>query len=267
MRVLAQFQIPEGVVELTDEYQKNLVHYELLHLKPKGTILFAGESREIKFQFFVTENREDGIFARIDEPLTPSLRRLIDYLSKYPRTECYVTITLLQFKLMFISARTNFVPDSQNRTAVFRFPEKFLKMHRRKYIRIPFNDNFPAELKFQTPTGLKVRPLKDLSREGLRIKIQDDDAKLLQPGTRLKNATLKLINREIPIGVQVVAIYPGNQAGFRIIALSEEDRIWLRDCIRLMIKQILNLPDSAEVDDQLETDEKDEKSDKEDEGK
>ena len=83
----------------------------------------------------------------------------------------------------------------------------------------------------------------------------DEDVPLLKPGTRLKNATLKLINREIPIGVEVVSVYPGNQAGFKIIALAEEDRMWLRDCIRLMIRQILNLPENAEVDDQLEADE------------
>lgn len=255
MRVLPQFQIPEGVVELSDEYQKNLVHYELLHLKPKGSILFSGESKELKFQFSVTDNREDGVFAKLDEASTPSIRRLFDYLSKYPRTESYATITLLQFRLMFISAKVQLVPGAKVPTLSFKFPEKFLKMHRRKYIRIPFNENFPAELRFQTPFGLKVRSLKDISREGLRLKIEDEDLKVLTPAVRLKGATLKLINREIPIGVQLIAIYPGSQAGFKIIAMTEEDRLWLRDAIRLMIKQMLNLPETAEVDDQLEKDE------------
>ena len=258
MRVLPQFQIPDGVVELTSEYEKNLVHYEILQLKPRGSILFAGETKEVQFQFIVTENREDGVYARLDEPLTQGTRRLMDYLSKYPRTEAYVTITLLQFRIMFVAPRTQFIPPagaSKERTLLFRFPEKLLKMHRRKYIRIPFNDAFPAELTFQAPDGTVLkRGLKDISREGMKLKIQPDDAKFLLPGTNLKNATLKLINHEMTIGVQVVNVYPGNFCGCKIFVMSEPDRIWLRDCIRVLIRQVLNLPDNTEVEDQLEKD-------------
>ncbi len=252
MRVLAHFQIPEGVTEITDDYQMNLIHYEILNSKPKGSILFAGENKEVKFQFYVSQNRDDGIIAKVDEPITPRLRQLLDYLSKYNRTEAYVTITLLQFKLMFISTRTEVISNTQNKSFAFRFPGRFLKMHRRKFIRVPLPENLVGELRFQTPTGLKVRRLKDLSREGLRIKIENEDLQVLTNGIRLKDATLVLLNREIPIGVQLVSTYPGNQAGFKIIALSQEDSVWLKDCIKVMIKKMLNLPDAAEVEDQLE---------------
>jgi hypothetical protein len=260
MRILPQFQIPHGVVELSSEYEKNLVHYELIQLKPRGTILFAGEKNELKFQFIVTDNRADGIFAKLDEPYSQAARRLFDYLSKYPRTEAYITITLLQFRLMFVASRTQFVATSGSspgpKTLLFHFPEKLMKMHRRKFIRIPFNEQFPAELTFDGPDGTPiVRRLKDLSREGLRLKIEPADAQFLTPGLRLKNATLKLINREMTIGIQVVNVYPGNQCGCKIFVLSEEDRVWLCDFIRVLIRQILNLEETAEVDDQLEKDE------------
>lgn len=252
MKVVPKFQIPEGVVEITDDYQKNLIHYELLHLKPRGTILFAGEQKEKKFQFFVTENKQDGIFAKLDEPLSPSTKGLMEYLEKYPRTESFITITLLQFKLMFGAATIAPVHGSNGKTFHFKFPEKFFKIHRRRFIRIPFNEAFPAELRFQTTDGLKIRKLKDLSREGLRLILEENDSRYIQQGSRLKNATLKLINKDIPLGLQVVTVYPNGQAGCKILAISEEDRQWIKDCIRLLIKQILNLPDSpSRVDDEI----------------
>lgn len=246
-----EFPIPEGVVEVHDEYQLNLAHYELLHLKPKGTILFAKESKEIDFQFFATEDKKDGVFARIDGPMSPNTKRILDYVSKYPRTECYITIVLLQFKLVFIANRVEVVHGPKQMTFRFTFPDRFLKMHRRKFIRIPFSESFPAELRFNGPNGPEVRKLKDLSREGLRIQAEDEDKDYLVPGTRLKQATLKVLNRDMPVGLTVISTYPNQQVGLRILAISEEDRTWIRDCIRVLMKQILNLPD-APFDDELE---------------
>lgn len=37
---------------------------------------------------------------------------------------------------------------------------------------IPFNESFPAELRFQGPNGQEVRRIKDLSREGIRVKME-----------------------------------------------------------------------------------------------
>jgi len=237
------FPIPEGVEEVSDEYQLNLAHYEFQHLKPKGTILFAKESREIKFQFFASEKREEGIFARLDEPLSPNVKRILDYVEHYPRTECFITAVLLQFKLIFIATRIEVVHGAKQKTFLVRFPNRFLKTHRRKFIRIPFNENFPAELRFQTANGLQIRKLKDLSREGIRVKMEAQDGPYLEPGARLKQATLRVLNREMPVGLTVVSSYPGNQVGMRILAISEDDKIWIRDCIRVLMKQILNLPD------------------------
>ncbi len=238
------FPIPDGVTEVTDDYQLNLCHYELQHVKPKGTILFAKETKELNFRFVADQNRSDGIFARLDDPMTPSVRRVMDYLEKYPRTESFIQITLLQFKLFFTANQVNFVNGSQYKTIHFPFPAKLLKSHRRKFIRIPFNDQFPAELKFQSANGLKICKVKDLSREGVRIQVQDGDLELLVPGSRLKLANLKVLNREMPVGLQVVSHYPGNQVGLKIIAISEEDKAWIKDCIRILMKQILNLPES-----------------------
>lgn len=244
------FPIPDGVEEVSDEYQLNLAHYELQHLKPKGTILFAKESREIEFQFLATENRAEGVFARLDEPLSPNVKRILEYVENYPRTECFVTVVLLQFKLIFIASRIEIVHGPKQKTFRFVFPDRFLKTHRRKFIRIPFNENFPAELRFQSEKGLQTRKLKDLSREGMRVKMEAQDGAYLLPGTRLKQASLKVLNREMPVGLTVVASYPGQQVGMRILAISEEDKIWIRDCIRVLMKQILNLPDGR-VDDEI----------------
>ena len=57
----------------------------------------------------------------------------------------------------------------------------------------------------------------------------------------------------MPLGLSVVAIYPDLQAGLRIIAISEEDKNWIKDCIRVLMKQILNLQNPP-FDDEIEKD-------------
>ena len=245
MNTPSGFPIPDGMTEVTDDYQLNLCHYELQHLKPKGTIIFGKDQVEIKFRLFSGASRNDGVFARLDEPLTPATRKIIDYVDTHPYTECFISLSLLQFKLYFSANKITEVKNAQHKTYLFSFPEKMLKTHRRKFIRIPFNEQFPAELKFQAADGSQhVCKLKDLSREGMRLQIQDIDKPFLEPGARLKLGVLKVINREMPIGAQVVAAYPGNQVGLKIIAMSEEDKAWIKDCIRILMKQILNLPES-----------------------
>ena len=113
------FTLPAGVVEVTDDYQKNLAHYELLNLKPKGTILFAKETREITFQFFAGETIQDGIFARLNEPTTPGIGRILDYVEKYPRTEALITLSLLQFKMIFIVNKIGFIHGAKQKTFQF----------------------------------------------------------------------------------------------------------------------------------------------------
>ena len=248
-----KFPIPEGVVEVHDEYQLNLAHYELLQLKPRGTILFSGENKELRFQFFAAEDRNEGVFARLDEPLGSHSRRIFDYIEKNPSIESFITITLLQFKMVFIAPRANIVYHAQHKTLRFDFPRRILKTHRRKFIRIPFNDSFPAHIRFQTESGPIVRKLKDLSREGMRLKMEPGDETRIRQGGRLKQAVLMLLNKEIPLGLSVISIYPSATAGLKIIAISEEDKIWIRDVIRVLMKQILNLNDPR-FDDQIEHD-------------
>jgi hypothetical protein len=239
------FPIPDGMTEVSDDYQLNLCHYELQHLKPKGTIIFGKDQAEIKFRFIAGAKREDGIFARLDEAITPAIRKVLDYIETHPNSECFVGMSLLQFKLYFLSSQVSEVKGGQHKTYHFKFPEKMLKTHRRKFIRIPFNEQFPAELKYQASDGVpRVCKLKDLSREGMRIIISDADKPFMEAGARLKLANLKVINREMPVGAQVVSHYPGNQVGLKIIAMSEEDKAWIKDCIRILMKQILNLPES-----------------------
>jgi hypothetical protein len=248
-----KFPIPDGVVEVRDEYQLNLAHYELLKLKPRGTVLFAGEPKDLRFQFFATEDRNEGVFGRLDEPLNSNNRRIFEYIEKYPRIESFLTITLLQFKMVFIAPRANIVYHAQHKTLRFDFPRRILKTHRRKFIRIPFNDSFPAHVRFQTENGPVTRKLRDLSREGMRLKMEPGDDLIIRQGGRLKQAVLMLLNREIPLGLTVVSLYPGETAGLRIIAISEQDKIWIRDVIRVLMKQILNL-DDPRFDDQIEHD-------------
>ena len=244
-----QFPVPEGVAEVDDEYSLNLIHYELLNLKPKGTILFAGEKSELHFQFFAGPSRADGLFARFEESGNIGVKRsgkhlpILDYLQKYPRTEGFVTIKLLQFRIMFLIQRLDRVIESKQFVFRMEFPTRFLQSHRRKYIRIPFNDAFPASLSFHTDKGVLNRKLKDLSREGLRIKLEAGDEALIPPGTRLKQATLNVLNREVVLGVIVVAHYPVQQAGLKIVAMSEDDQAWLREFVRVLMKQILKISD------------------------
>ncbi len=249
-----QFPVPEGVEEVTDETHLNLVHFELLNLKPRGTILFSGEKNELSFQFFAGETREEGLFARFEDSQTGSKRGgrhlpILDYLAKYPRTEGLVTIKLLQFRIMFLINRIEKVQESSSITFKMMFPSRFLKSHRRKYIRIPFNDAFPASLSFKTEQGVVTRKLKDLSREGMRLKLEKGDEVLIPPGTRLKQATLTLVNREVILGVMVVSHYPNQQAGLKILAMSEDDKAWLMEFIRVLMKQILKLPEANVTDD------------------
>jgi hypothetical protein len=250
----SKFPLPDGVVEVTDDYQLNLAYYELLQLKPRGTILFASETKEVPFQFFAGENRSEGIFAR-PEANNAAIRRVFDHLERYPRLEAYITITLLQFRLIFIAQQAHLVFGSNQRTLRFDFPTKILKTHRRKFIRIPFNESFPAQLKFQIEGGGTItRKLKDLSREGMALVLEPGDEAFIQPGSRLKQAVLKVLTREMAVGLSVVAVHSTGFAGIKIIAISEEDKIWIRDCIRILMKQILNLKDQK-VDDQIEKDE------------
>jgi hypothetical protein len=247
------FPIPDGVTEVEDEYQLELVHFELKNLKPKGTILFSGESKEIGFQFFAGEHKSDGIIARLSNAQSLQARRIFDYLEKYTKIDALITVTLLQFKLMFLAARISVVYQNGQRHLKILFPTKILKTHRRKFIRIPFNDKFPAELKFQTEKGIWVRKLKDLSREGMRIQLEPGDVSLIAPGFKMKQAVLKVLNREMPVGLNVMAVHDAESAGIKIVAISEEDKLWIRDCIRILMGQILGL-DPKRFDDRIEKD-------------
>jgi len=251
-----RFPIPDGVVAVYDDYQLNLAHYELLQLKPRGTVLFSGEAKEIRFQFFAGEARSEGIFARLDEPMGHNTSRIFSYLETHsrPRVESLITISLLQFRLLFIAPRLEVIFGAPQKTIRFEFPSQILKTHRRKFIRIPFNENFPASLRFQTDNGPVVRKLKDLSREGMRILLEPGDELLLKKGKPLKQAVLKLLDKEIPLGVSVASLHSSSQAGLRMIAATEEDKVWIKDIIRVLMKQILNLNDPR-FDDQIEKDE------------
>jgi hypothetical protein len=247
----SRFPIPDGVVEVTDDYQLNLAFFELKNLRPKGTVLFSGESKEVTFQFYCGETREEGIFAKIEGNMPPHAKRVFEYLERYSRMEAFVTLTLLQFRMVFVAPRTilKFLPGGQ-RVLWFDFPFKILKTHRRKYIRIPFNESFPAELRFQTDHGIQVRKLKDLSREGMKLALQPGDESLFQVGFRPKQAVLKVLNREMPLGLAVMAVQGSSSAGLKILAISEEDKLWIRDCIRILMRQILKIEDQA-VDDEI----------------
>lgn len=247
------FPIPEGVVEVTDEFHLDLVHFELKNLKPKGTILFSGETKDIHFQFVAGENRNEGVYAKLIGNPSLQARRVFDYLERYTQLDAFVTVTLLQFKIMFLASRISVVYQNGQRHLKIIFPAKILKTHRRKFIRIPFNDRFPAELRFQSDQGPQVRRLKDLSREGMRLILQPGDERFISPGAPLKQSILKVLNREMPVGLNVVAVHEGASAGIKIVAISEEDKLWIRDCIRILMSQILGI-DNQKFDDQLEKD-------------
>jgi hypothetical protein len=249
----AGFPIPDGVTEVEEDYQLELVHFELKNLKPKGTMLFAGESKEIGFQFFAGEHRADGIVARLSNAQSPQARRIFDYLEKYTKIDALITVTLLQFKVMFLASRISVVYQNGQRHLKLLFPTKILKTHRRKFIRIPFNEKFPAELRFQTDKGTLVRKLKDLSREGMKIQLEPGDTSVIVPGFRMKQAVLKVLNREMPVGLNVMAVHDSASAGIKIVAISEEDKLWIRDCIRILMGQILGL-DPKRFDDRIEKD-------------
>jgi hypothetical protein len=69
----------------------------------------------------------------------------------------------------------------------------------------------------------------------------------------MKQAVLRVLNREMPVGLNVMAVHGAESAGIKIVAISEEDKLWIRDCIRILMGQILGL-DSKRFDDQIEKD-------------
>lgn len=245
------FPIPDGVVEVTDEHSLDLVHFEFKNMKPKGTILFKMEKSEIPFQFFADDSREGWIFARPVNPNSVLLKSIAESLETYERYEGMVTVTLMQFRIIFLCSQFQVHYHNGTRHLKLRFPERILKMHRRKFIRIPFNEKFPAELKFQSEKGLISRKLKDLSREGMKIQLEPGDTDFIAAGYRPKQAVLKVLNREMPLGLNVMAVHGSASAGLKIVAISEEDKLWIKDVIRVLMGQILGL-DVSKVDDALE---------------
>jgi hypothetical protein len=248
------FPIPEGVVEVTDEHSLDLVHFEFKNMKPKGTILFKMEKTEIPFQFFADDTRDGWIYARPVNPNSLQLKSIAESLETYERYEGMVTVTLMQFRIIFLCAHFQVHYHNGTRHLKMRFPGHILKMHRRKYIRIPFNEKFPAELKFQTESGVVSRRLKDLSREGMKIQLEVGDTDFIVAGYRPKQAVLKVLNREMPLGLNVMAVHGTASAGLKIVAISEEDKLWIKDVIRVLMGQILGL-DVSKVDDQIEKEE------------
>jgi hypothetical protein len=244
------FPIPEGVLEVEDEFHLELVHFELKNLKPKGTILFSGETRELGFQFFAGEHQADGVLARSNAPTSPHVKQILDYLEKYSKLEGFVTLNLLQFKVMFLTSRLSVLYQNGQRVIKFQFPNKILKTHRRKFIRIPFNEKFPAELRFQTDQGLVVRKLRDLSREGMKLALEPGDTTFMVPGYRMKQAVLKVLNREMPVGLNVMSVYGTESAGIKIVAISDTDKLWIKDCIRILMSQILGI-DNQKITDEI----------------
>jgi hypothetical protein len=245
---------------VTDEHSLDLVHFEFKNMKPKGTILFKNEKTEIQFQFFADESRDGWIYARPINPNSAQVRAIMDQLEVYQRFESMITVTLMQFRILFLCSHFNVNYQNGVRHLKILFPTRVLKMHRRKFIRIPFNEKFPAELKFQTDKGLVSRKLKDLSREGMKIQLEPGDTEFVVAGYRPKQAVLKVLNREMPVGLNVMAVHGTASAGLKIVAISEEDKLWIKDAIRVLMGQILGI-DVSKVDDQLENDEPANKSD------
>ncbi len=249
------FPIPEGVTDISDAYQLGLVHFELKNLKPKGTILFSGEKKELPFQFFSGGEIADGFIARSVAASSAHTNRVLDSVERYSGMEAFVTLTLLQFKVMFLASRMKVEYQNGQRLLRIPFPGRLLKSHRRKFIRIPFNDSFPAELRFQTEKGPVVRKLRDLSREGMRIALEPGDSEFMVPGFRMKQAVLKVLNREMPVGLNVVAVHGAESAGIKIVAISDSDKLWIKDCVRILMGQILGI-DNQKFSDELEPGEK-----------
>lgn len=244
------FDLPKEAFEVDSDQERTFVHFEIQRVKPKGSILIKPDE---PFRFLFSAggpSPRDGIFARADDH-SLGMRTLTDQLERYPKFECLVMIPLLQCKIFFVPEKHILVAGSNPKSFHMPFPLKFWKMHRRKYIRIPFNDTFPAELKFQYADGTWVsRKIRDLSREGLRVRLEANDLPHIKTGERVKSSTLKILDREMPIGLQVVSIYPGSQVGLKMIALSEDDHTWLRDMIRILMKQILQLKDEEIIADE-----------------
>jgi hypothetical protein len=84
----------------------------------------------------------------------------------------------------------------------------------------------------------------------MKLALQPGDESLFQVGFRPKQAVLKVLNREMPLGLAVMAVQGSSSAGLKILAISEEDKLWIRDCIRILMRQILKIEDQA-VDDEI----------------
>ena len=134
LKPATDFNIPPEAMAVDRLAEITLVHFEMKQVKPRGTITVKGALRPIRFQFVVGETLSDGIYATLDEPLSgQGIRPIIEELEKYPRLECLLTITLLQSKILMIMPRHTFVAGSQAKTIHFPFPDKFMKVHRRRH--------------------------------------------------------------------------------------------------------------------------------------
>lgn len=253
LRPSSDFNIPAEAFDVSGDKERQLIFFELKNIRPKGRIFLPREKEGVRFIFTPTGTEPDhGINAQLDET-TQNGKRFAEHLEKYPKQEVLVVMTLLQARIYFVAKQHKHVLSSQPKSFTLPLPSQFKKVHRRKFIRIPFNDNFPASVQFQLSNGKVVtRKLRDLSREGMKVKLEDEDVPFLKAGDRLKSSVLKILNREIALGLNIINVYPGPFMGLKMIALSQEDDAWVRDVIKLLMKQILKLSDSEIKEQQAE---------------
>ncbi|NDG85082.1 MAG: hypothetical protein EBX52_08605, partial [Proteobacteria bacterium] len=45
----------------------------------------------------------------------------------------------------------------------------------------------------------------------------------------------------MPVGLNVVSVYGSESAGIKIVAISDTDKNWIKDCIRILMGQILGI--------------------------
>jgi hypothetical protein len=54
----------------------------------------------------------------------------------------------------------------------------------------------------------------------------------------------------MPVGLNVMSVYGTDSAGIKIVAISDTDKHWIKDCIRVLMSQILGI-DNQKVTDEI----------------
>lgn len=173
--------------EIDNSKELARVHKEIAKTKPSA-----------QFQFFKPPDfhqcsisqwaAEDGFFfvqfMAAGTEKQSAYRGLLEHVNEFAFFNSFLFTSQVIFKAKFMGI-------DEAKGLQFSFPDKLMKVQRRKHMRVPLSHNVKAEatLTLINPTDMKstqiTRPILDLSMGGMAIKPQKDDAELIKQYPKL----------------------------------------------------------------------------------